>query len=75
MSLPRVAVVRSIRVSAAGRLHASCVLPESGRTTLGTDDGASVRPQLPGQISVCSEISSASSTSIPSYLTVLSSLV
>ena len=37
--------------------------------------GAHVRPHRPGQISICSEISSASSTSIPRYLTVLSSLV
>jgi len=35
---------------------------------------AFMRPLPPHQISVCSEISSASSTSIPRYLTVLSNL-
>ena len=36
---------------------------------------AFMRPLSPHQISVCSEISSASSTSIPRYLTVLSNLL
>lgn len=38
-------------------------------------DGVTAPSRLPGQTSVCSAISSASSTSMPRYLTVLSSLV
>jgi hypothetical protein len=60
------------QVAASGRLHA---FGAPRKRPHEAQHGTCVRPQRPGQISICSEISSASSTSIFRYLTVLSSLV